>query len=74
LLVQHDDRADAFALACAARLQARTAVGDDYYEPAVSSEYHGGSNGYQGDLYGASSGGFNGDIYGGSGGGYDGGW
>jgi hypothetical protein len=70
---QHDDRADAFALACAARLQL-TAVADDHYEPAVSSDYHGGSNGYQSDLYGPSSGGFTGDIYGGGGGGYDGGW
>jgi hypothetical protein len=67
---QHDDKADAFALGCAARLQMRVGRDEENYEPV--SDY--GGVGYRSDLYGASSGGFSGDIYGGSGGGYDGGW
>jgi len=60
---QNDDRADAFALAYAARLQVRTAVVDDYYESAVSTDYYGrgGGGGFNGhDLYGASGGHFDG--------------
>jgi hypothetical protein len=33
---QHDDKADAFALACTARLQLTLAVADDHYEPVAS--------------------------------------
>jgi hypothetical protein len=62
---QHDDKAGAFALACAARLQLSAATADDY--PALGA----GGGGYQSDLYGGGGGGFGGDIYGGSGGGFD---
>jgi hypothetical protein len=66
---QHDDRSDAFALACAARLQMREGRDDDDYESAVSAV-----GGFRGELYGGRSGRFTGELYGGSGGGYDGGW
>jgi hypothetical protein len=54
---QHDDKADAFALACAARLQLSAATADDYYEPALGASGRsdlwpsGGSGGFDSSIY-----------------------
>src|SRR2546430_1458010 len=45
---QNDDKADSFALACAARLQLTT-QGEDYYEPVASGGF--GMAGRYGDRY-----------------------
>jgi hypothetical protein len=66
---QHDDRADAFALACAARLQVQTAVADDHYEPRASRGFGTVESGYYGSRYreaeeGPAPQGYDGSLYG----------